>query len=144
MSCAIIGEGEVRLDGEKLEARDALKRIGAEPVVLGPKEGLALLNGTQISTALALDALFRARDVFDAALVAGAMSTDAMKGTDAPFDARIQKRVAKRVRSKLRRACVRSWPAVKFASRISLEMIACRIRIRSGVSLKSWAPASTC
>ncbi len=89
LSCAIIGEGEVRLNGEKLEAREALKRIGAEPVVLGPKEGLALLNGTQISTALALDALFRARDVFDAALVAGAMSTDAMKGTDAPFDARI-------------------------------------------------------
>lgn len=89
LSCAIIGEGEVRLNGEKLAARDALKRIGAAPVVLGPKEGLALLNGTQISTALALDALFRARDVFDAALVAGAMSTDAMKGTDAPFDARI-------------------------------------------------------
>jgi histidine ammonia-lyase len=89
MSCAIIGEGDVRLSGEKISARDALKRIGAEPVVLGPKEGLALLNGTQISTALALDALFRAQDVFDAALVSGAMSTDAMKGSDAPFDERI-------------------------------------------------------
>jgi histidine ammonia-lyase len=89
MSCAIIGEGEVRLNGEKISAGEALKRIGAEPVTLGPKEGLALLNGTQISTALALDALFRAQDVFDAALVSGAMSTDAMKGTDAPFDERI-------------------------------------------------------
>ena len=89
MSCAIIGEGEVYLNGERIAARDALQRVGAEAVVLGPKEGLALLNGTQISTALALDALFRAQDVFDAALVAGAMSTDAMKGTDAPFDARI-------------------------------------------------------
>ncbi len=89
MSCAIIGEGEVRLNGEKVSARDALKRIGADPVVLGPKEGLALLNGTQISTALALDALFRTQDVFDAALVSGAMSTDAMKGSDAPFDERI-------------------------------------------------------
>jgi histidine ammonia-lyase len=89
MSCAIIGEGDVRMNGEKIAARDALKRIGAEPVVLGPKEGLALLNGTQISTALALDALFRTQDVFDAALVSGAMSTDAMKGSDAPFDERI-------------------------------------------------------
>ncbi|MCX7359560.1 MAG: histidine ammonia-lyase [Alphaproteobacteria bacterium] len=89
MSCAIIGEGDVRLNGEKISANEALKRIGAEPVVLGPKEGLALLNGTQVSTALALDALFRAQDVFDAALVSGAMSTDAMKGSDAPFDERI-------------------------------------------------------
>ncbi|MEZ5971531.1 MAG: histidine ammonia-lyase [Hyphomonadaceae bacterium] len=89
MSCAIIGEGDVRLNGEKMTAREALKRVGAEPVVLGPKEGLALLNGTQVSTALALDALFRTQDVFDAALVSGAMSTDAMKGSDAPFDERI-------------------------------------------------------
>jgi histidine ammonia-lyase len=89
LSCALIGEGEVRLAGEKIAAREALGRIGLEPLTLGPKEGLALLNGTQISTALALDALFRAQDVFDAALVAGAMSVDAMKGTDAPFDERI-------------------------------------------------------
>ncbi len=89
MSCALLGEGEVRFRGETLAARDALHRIGMAPVVLGPKEGLALINGTQISTALALDALFRTQDVFDAALVAGAMSTDALKGTDAPFDARI-------------------------------------------------------
>ncbi len=89
MACPLLGEGEVRLNGEILAAADALKRIGLEQVVLGPKEGLALINGTQISTALALDALFRARDVFDAALVAGAMSTDALKGTDAPFDERI-------------------------------------------------------
>jgi histidine ammonia-lyase len=89
MSCALIGEGDVRIDGEKKSARDALSRLGLTPLVLGPKEGLALLNGTQISTALALDALFRAQDVFEAALVAGAMSTDALKGTDAPFDERI-------------------------------------------------------
>jgi histidine ammonia-lyase len=89
MSCALIGEGEVGLKGQRMAARDALKRIGLEPLTLGPKEGLALLNGTQISTALALDALFRAQDVFEAALVAGALSTDALKGTDAPFDPRI-------------------------------------------------------
>jgi histidine ammonia-lyase len=89
LSCALIGEGEVRLGGEKLAAHEALERIGLAPLTLGPKEGLALLNGTQISTALALDALFRAQNAFDAALVAGAMSVDAMKGTDAPFDERI-------------------------------------------------------
>ncbi|MEZ6022400.1 MAG: histidine ammonia-lyase [Hyphomonadaceae bacterium] len=89
LSCALIGEGEVRMAGETLAAQDALRRIGLAPVTLGPKEGLALLNGTQISTALALDALFRAQDVFESALVAGAMSTDALKGTDAPFDERI-------------------------------------------------------
>lgn len=89
MSCALIGEGDVRIGGETLAAGAALKRIGLAPIVLGPKEGLALLNGTQISTALALDALFRTQDVFDAALTAGAMSVDAMKGTDAPFDERI-------------------------------------------------------
>jgi len=107
LSCALIGEGDVVLKGERLKANDALARIGLAPLTLGPKEGLALLNGTQISTALALDALFRAQDVFDAALVAGAMSVDAMKGTDAPFDERIhvvrghkgQIDVAKRLRA---------------------------------------------
>ncbi|MBY0563945.1 MAG: histidine ammonia-lyase [Hyphomonadaceae bacterium] len=89
LSCALIGEGDVRVGGERMPATEALERVGLAPLTLGPKEGLALLNGTQVSTALALDALFRTQDVFDAALVAGAMSTDAMKGTDAPFDARI-------------------------------------------------------
>lgn len=89
MSCALLGEGQIRMGGATLSANAALKTIGLELIVLGPKEGLALLNGTQISTALALDALFRTQDVFDAALVAGAMSVDACKGSDAPFDARI-------------------------------------------------------
>ena len=89
LSCALLGEGVVRVNGVWINAREALADIGIEPITLGPKEGLALLNGTQISTALALDALFRAQDVFDAALVAGAMSVDACKGSDAPFDARI-------------------------------------------------------
>ncbi len=86
MSAALIGEGRIRLKGEDLAARDALQRIGVVPLVLGPKEGLALLNGTQVSTALALDALFCAEDAFYGALVAGAMSVDALKGRDAPFD----------------------------------------------------------
>jgi histidine ammonia-lyase len=67
-----------------------LSRVGLKPLVLGPKEGLALLNGTQCSTALALAGLFAAEAVFAAGIAAGALSVDALKGSDAPFDARIQ------------------------------------------------------
>ncbi len=89
LSAALLGIGEARIGGETLPAIVALSRAGLEPVALGPKEGLALLNGTQVSTALALAGLFEAEKVFAAALVAGALSTDALKGSDTPFDARI-------------------------------------------------------
>ncbi len=89
MSAALIGEGSIALGGETLPASEALARLGLEPLVLGPKEGLALINGTQVSTAITLDALFRGERVFTAALVAGALSVDAFKGTDAAFDPRI-------------------------------------------------------
>ncbi|MFQ5347659.1 MAG: histidine ammonia-lyase [Rhodothalassiaceae bacterium] len=89
LAAALIGEGEMAVAGRRSDARDALAAAGLEPLALGPREGLALLNGTQVSTALALDALFRAEQVFAAALVAGALSLDALKGSDVPFDARI-------------------------------------------------------
>lgn len=89
MSCVLIGVGEARHNGHYLDATAALARIGLTPLTLGPKEGLALLNGTQCSTALALAGLFATEDVFAAAITAGAMSVDALKGSDAPFDARI-------------------------------------------------------
>ena len=89
LSAALIGVGEVRVGGATRTAADALRNAGLAPLVLGPKEGLALLNGTQASTALALAGLFAAEEAFAAGLVAGAMSVDAMKGSDAPFDARI-------------------------------------------------------
>ena len=89
-SAAFLGKGRVRLNGEALDADAALRQLDLAPFELGPKEGLALLNGTQASTALALEALFMAEDAFAAALVAGAMSVDALKGSDAPFDPRIQ------------------------------------------------------
>jgi histidine ammonia-lyase len=89
MSAALIGEGEIALGGETLPAQEALARLGLEPLVLGPKEGLALINGTQVSTAIAIDVLFTAERVFATALVSGAMATDAFKGTDAAFDPRI-------------------------------------------------------
>jgi histidine ammonia-lyase len=90
MAGALIGIGEVRVNGNLVPAAIALKAAGLEPLRLAPKEGLALLNGTQVSTALALAAVFRTENVLAAALVAGAMSSDAVKGSDTPFDRRIQ------------------------------------------------------
>mgnify|MGYP001765245759 CR=1 FL=1 len=91
MTAAMIGVGEAFFRGERMAASEALARAGLEPVVLGAKEGLALLNGTQFSTANALHALFAAERVFRTALVAGALTTDAAMGSDGPFDARIQR-----------------------------------------------------
>jgi histidine ammonia-lyase len=90
MSAALIGEGEFFFKDARLPAREVLARAGLGPIELAPKEGLALLNGTQTSTALALASLFEAERVFQAALVTGALSTDAARGSDGPFDDRIQ------------------------------------------------------
>jgi histidine ammonia-lyase len=86
---ALMGHGRIDVAGEILPAPVGLDRIGLEPLQLGPKEGLALINGTQMSTALALDALFLGERVFAAAIAAGALSVDALKGSAKPFDARI-------------------------------------------------------
>jgi len=90
MTAALMGYGEIRLKGETLPAAEALKRAGLATLALGAKEGLALINGTQVSTTLALTGLAAIARVFDAALVAGALSVDALKGSDTPFDPRIQ------------------------------------------------------
>ena len=89
MSAVLIGEGSARFGGETMSARAALTKAGLQPLELEAKEGLALLNGTQVSTALALINLFAAEANLEAAFVAGALSTDAVKGSDTPFDARI-------------------------------------------------------
>ena len=89
MAAAMIGVGDAFLAGEIMPAAVALSRAGLAPVVLGAKEGLALLNGTQFSTANALAALFDFERVFHAALAAGALTTDAARGSDGPFEARI-------------------------------------------------------
>src|SRR3954471_280130 len=91
VAAALIGVGRIRLSGQECPAAEALAAIGQPPLRLAAKEGLALLNGTQVSTALAIGALFKARRLFDAALVAGAMTTDAALGSDVPFDPRIQR-----------------------------------------------------
>ena len=89
MALVLIGEGEAFIGEEVAPGAEALRRAGLEPLVLGPKEGLALLNGTQVSTALALAGLFTAQALWRTALIAGALSVDAARGSDTPFDPRI-------------------------------------------------------
>jgi histidine ammonia-lyase len=89
MAAAMIGAGEADTPTGRMPAGKALASAGLEPLTLGPKEGLALLNGTQFSTAHALATLFEAGMLFQSALVTGALSTEAAKGSDTPFDPRI-------------------------------------------------------
>ncbi len=89
LSLPLIGEGRVRLAGHEMPSAEALQKIGLQPLELHAKEGLALLNGTQVSTALALRGLLRAERNFNAALIAGALSVEAALGSRTPFDARI-------------------------------------------------------
>jgi histidine ammonia-lyase len=89
LAAVMIGEGEAVIGGRRMGGAAALAEAGLQPVELGPKEGLALLNGTQVSTALALDGLFALERCFAAALVTGALSTDAIMGSDTPFHAGI-------------------------------------------------------
>ncbi len=89
LSAAMIGLSEVIYQGRQMSAMEALDQAGLKPIKLGPKEGLALLNGTQVSCGLALKGLFLAENCFNAAILAGALSIDAAKGSLAPFDERI-------------------------------------------------------
>ncbi|KQT32116.1 histidine ammonia-lyase [Sphingomonas sp. Leaf412] len=89
MTAAMIGVGDMIVDGAVVPAARALADAGLSPLELGPKEGLALLNGTQFSTAYALAGLFEAERLYRSALVTGIVSTEAAKGSDAPFDPRI-------------------------------------------------------
>lgn len=89
MSLLLLGESKARSQGVWLPAAEALAKAGLEPLTLAAKEGLALLNGTQVSTAYALRGLFEAEDLLAAGLVCGSLSVEAMLGSRAPFDARI-------------------------------------------------------
>ncbi|MBB3168651.1 histidine ammonia-lyase [Simiduia aestuariiviva] len=89
MSAILLGEGEAIYKKERISAKTALRLAGLKPLVLAPKEGLALLNGTQASTALALEGLFYAENVLSAATVIGALCVEAAKGSRKPFDERI-------------------------------------------------------
>ncbi len=89
MSTVLLGEGQARHNGKIISGLEALKIAGLSPITLAPKEGLALLNGTQASTAFALEGLFMAEDLFASATVCGAMSVEAALGSRRPFDHRI-------------------------------------------------------
>jgi histidine ammonia-lyase len=89
MTLALIGEGEMLMDGQRTPAAAALQQAGIAPLTLQAKEGLALINGTQTSTALALHAFLMFEPVLEAALVIGALTVDAARGSDGPFDPRI-------------------------------------------------------
>ncbi|MGH9617828.1 MAG: histidine ammonia-lyase [Acidobacteriaceae bacterium] len=90
LAFGMIGEGEAFYEGKRIAARNALMAAGIEPLALAPKEGLALLNGTQAMAAVGGLALLRAERVARLANLAGAMTLEALKGTPAAFDARIQ------------------------------------------------------
>ncbi|NKX73565.1 histidine ammonia-lyase [Rhodobacteraceae bacterium R_SAG3] len=89
MTAAMIGEGEATFEGERLSGAEALKRAGLQPIVLGPKEGLGLINGTQFSTACALAGLFQALDLARASMAIASLTTDAIMGSTAPLVADI-------------------------------------------------------
>ncbi len=89
MSTVLLGEGEVVFRGERMPGKRGLEAAGLAPLTLQPKEGLALLNGTQASTAFALEGLFGSEDLFAAAVVAGSLSVEAALGSRVPFDPRI-------------------------------------------------------
>lgn len=110
MTLAMLGVGQVRMRGELMDAQRALAAAGIEPVVLAAKEGLALINGTQVSTALALHGLFLAERLLEAAMVTGGLSLDAARGSDAPFDPRVH--------------AVRGQPGQIAAAKIYRELVA--------------------
>ncbi len=91
LAATMIGEGQAVFGGQEMPAQEALNKAGLKPVQLQAKEGLALLNGTQVSTALALQGLYRGRAVFQAAILAGALSVEAVRGSHKPFDPRVHK-----------------------------------------------------
>ncbi|MGH8273583.1 MAG: histidine ammonia-lyase [Gammaproteobacteria bacterium] len=89
LALALIGEGEATQDGKTLANAEVMYAAGLEPLVLKPKEGLALLNGTQLSTALAITGLIHGEQLLKTAVTAGALSVEALAGSHAPFDVRI-------------------------------------------------------
>lgn len=90
MSTVLLGEGQALHRGQVISGREGLQRAGLQPITLGPKEGLALLNGTQASTAFALEGLFAAERMFAAAIVSGSLCVEAALGSRRPFDPLIQ------------------------------------------------------
>ena len=134
LSAILIGVGEATHRGRRMPAVEALAAAGLAPIALAPKEGLALINGTQVSTALALAGLFAAEDVFAAAIVAGALVVEAARGEQRPLRRAHPRRPrppgADRRRRRVPLRCsteAASWPSTRTAT-------ACRTPTRSAAS----------
>lgn len=141
MSLLLLGENRARHRGEWLPARHALEIAGLQPFTLAAKEGLALLNGTQVSTAYALRGLFEAEDLMSAALVCGGLSVEAMLGSRAPFDPRIH--AARGQRGQIDVAAVYR-DLLTDDSEVGHSHADCgkvQDPIRCAASRRSWAPA---
>ena len=141
MSLVLLGEGKARYKGQWLPATEALAVAGLEPLTLAAKEGLALLNGTQASTAYALRGLFHAEDLYAAAIACGSLTVEAALGSRSPFDARIHEVRGQRGQIDTA-ACFRDL--LGDSSEVSRSHENCgKVRIRTPcvASRKSWAPA---
>lgn len=150
-TAALLGVGEIAVGGQRQAAAAALAAAGLAPLELGPKEGLAFLNGTQFSTAWALAALFDAHALFTTALIAGALSTEAAKGSDTPFDPRIhaarrhrgQIEVAATLRSLMRESQIR---ASHLANDVRVQdpyCLRCQPQVMGAVLTLLWNAAAT-
>lgn len=131
LSASLLGVGEIAWQGQRLPADKVLQQIGLPPLELGAKEGLALLNGTQVSTALAIAGWLEAEKVFAAALVAGALSVDAAMGSDTPFDPRIHE--VRRHRGQ--RECAAAYRQLLAGSAIRASHVDCS-RVQDPYSLR--------
>jgi histidine ammonia-lyase len=132
LTAALLGVGEIVVAGERRAAAAALAAAGLRVLELGPKEGLAFLNGTQFSTAWALAALFDAHALFTTTLIAGALSTEAAKGSDTPFDPRIHQ--ARRHRSQIEVAA--TLRALMRESQIRASHLANDVRVQDPYCLR--------
>jgi len=141
MSLVLLGEGKARYQGEWLEATAALKIAGLTPLTLAAKEGLALLNGTQVSTAYALRGLFEGEDLFAGALACGSLTVEAVLGSRSPFDARIHARAATSAESIRRRLTATCWAKAARCRSRTRTATRCKTLIPCAASHKSWAPA---
>jgi histidine ammonia-lyase len=134
MAAVMIGAGEAFHQGERMAGGEALARAGLNPSSLGPKEGLALINGTQFSTALALAGLFEAERALQAAIVTGALSTDAIMGSTAPFARASTPARPAAARSPWRQPCARCSTARRSAKATATATPACRTPTASAAS----------
>lgn len=138
MAAALMGHGSVRLAGQVMPANEGLTRAGLAPLKLQAKEGVALINGTQTSTALALAGLFRAHRALVSSLVSGALSADAAMASTSPLHPEIHE-----LRGHRGQADAACSTAPRSAPATSRATSGCRIRTACAASLRWPAPAST-